>query len=416
MSQSTPTQVPFADHRADFPILSRTVYGKPLVYLDNAASAQKPEVVIEAIERYFRSEHANVHRGVHFLSASATGHYEAARERSRQLLNAPSAAEVIFTKGCTEAVNLVANGLSLQPGDVVLVSQMEHHSNIVPWQLAAKRAGAQVIPIPITDSGEIDQEAYRDLLKAHPVRLVGVVHISNSLGTINPIREMAAEAHAHGALFLADGAQAVPHQHVDVQDLDVDFYTVSGHKMYGPTGIGLLYGKRAVLERMEPYQGGGDMIRTVSFDGTTFAEIPAKFEAGTPPISEAIGLAATIDYLEGLTGNLSDSYAAIAGHEEALRAHAEAELTKIEGVRIIGTAPNKAAVVSFVLAGVHPHDIGTILDHEGIAIRVGHHCCMPVMRRLGVPATARASFSLYNTHEEVEALVQGVRRVKEMFS
>lgn len=404
--------------RSDFPILASQVHGKPLVYLDNAASSQRPSRVIEATDRFYRTRNANVHRGVHALSVAATDDYEASREKLRVFLNAEALGEVIFTKGCTEAINLVAYSLDLGPGDVVLVSQMEHHSNIVPWQLT----GAAVKPIKITDQGEIDLDSYRQLLSEGGVKVVSVVHVSNSLGTVNPIREMADLAHAHGAVFVSDGAQAAPHQLVDVRALGVDFYTVSGHKMYGPTGIGVLCGKRELLEKMRPYQGGGDMIRTVSFERTTFAELPAKFEAGTPNIAGSIGLGAAVDYLSSLgTGGdlragLETAFEAIHRHESELLEHAESEFRRLGGIRITGTAPEKASVLGFTIEGVHPHDVGTLLDAEGVAIRTGHHCCQPLMKRLGVPATARASFAFYNTHQEVETLVKAVRKVKEMFA
>lgn len=425
--------------RRDFPILARLVNGRPLVYLDNGATAQKPQAMMDALNDYWQDTNANIHRGVHYLSQKATKQFDDTRVKVQTFLNAKHPEEVLFTKGCTESINLVATCLfsgasaagtgvpnataKLNPGDVILVSTMEHHSNIVPWQLLADRHGASVKPIPITDAGEIDLEAYETLLTQNPVRMVGIVHVSNSLGTVNPIQQMVEMAHRHGALVLVDGAQAGPHVPIDVQDLDADFYTLSCHKIYAPTGVGVLYGKRDLLEAMPPYQGGGDMIRTVSFERTTFAPLPAKFEAGTPDIAGVIGLGATIDYLASLApgeettlrARLRNSYAAFAQHEDALLEYATQRLLEVPGVRIYGTAPQKAGVLSFVLQGVHPHDIGTILDSEGLAVRTGHHCCMPVMTRYQIPATARASFALYNTTEEADALVAAVRKVKEMF-
>lgn len=405
--------------RDDFPILATVAHGHPLAYLDNAATSQKPRAVLDALDRYWTTQNANVHRGVHYLSQLATTEYEAAREKIRLLLNAASTKEVILTKGCTEGINLVASCLRFSEGDTILVSTMEHHSNIVPWQLAAERSGARVVPIPITDAGEIDLDAYARLLREHRVKMVGVVHVSNSLGTINPVREIVRMAHEAGALALVDGAQAGPHTLIDVQDIDADFYTLSCHKIYAPTGVGVLYGKQALLEAMPPYHGGGDMIRTVSFEGTTYAGLPAKFEAGTPNVAGVIGLGAAIDYVAGLGGSgregLKAAFDAIHAQEVALAARATSQLEEIPGLRITGTAEEKAGIVSFVMDGAHPHDIGTILDQDGIAIRAGHHCCMPLMRRLGVPATARASFAFYNTMEEVDRLVDAVRKVREMF-
>lgn len=443
--------------RGDFPILGTQANGRPLVYLDNAATSQKPQAVLDVLNRYWTEQNANVHRGVHHLSQIATKEFDAARVKIRVFLNAASEKEVILTKGCTEGVNLVASVLSsgldapigapsLRAGDTIVVTTMEHHSNIVPWQLAAQRVGAQVIPIPISDAGEVDLEAYARLLKEHRVRMVGVVHVSNSLGTINPVKEMVRMAHDVGALTLVDGAQAGPHHLIDVQDLDADFYTLSCHKIYAPTGIGVLYGKEELLQSLPPYQGGGDMIRTVSFERTTYAPLPAKYEAGTPNVAGVIGLGAAIDYLRGgmafqamgiqghpapdpdsarmaeephgLEGRatLAASLSAIEAREAMLVRRATERLLEIPGLKITGTAREKASIVAFTLEGAHPHDIGTILDQEGIAIRAGHHCCMPLMRRLGVPATARASFAFYNTEEEVDALVGAVRKVKEMFA
>ena len=430
--------------RGEFPILSVSARGKKLVYLDNAATSQKPLAVIEALDEYWTEANSNVHRGVHFLSERATEGFERARETVRRFLNAREASEVIFTKGCSEGINLVATSLGrysmgasstgtqggttnnvlpkIGKGDTILVSTMEHHSNIVPWQMLAELTGASVKPITINDAGEIDLDAYATLLKENRVKVLGIVHISNSIGTINPVKHMAKMAHDAGALVLVDGAQAGPHWLVDVQDLDADFYTLSCHKMYAPTGIGVLYGKRALLEALPAYQGGGSMIRTVSFDETTYAEIPAKFEPGTPNIAGVIGLGAAIEYVEKLGASNSDRRSleeamhGIHDHERLLAGRAEQMLSDIPGVRIVGTARDRAGIVSFVIQGVHPHDIGSVLDSEGIAIRTGHHCCMPLMKRFGVPATARASFAFYNTLGEVDALVAGVRKVKEMFT
>jgi cysteine desulfurase / selenocysteine lyase len=420
--------------RGDFPILGRSVNGKPLVYLDNAATSQKPQAVLDALDAYWTTTNANVHRGVHFLSQEATRQFDDARERIRVLLNAREAAEIILTKGCTEGINLVAQSWArnnLREGDEILVSAMEHHSNIVPWQIVAQQTGAIVRPIPITGSAEIDLDAYRTLLQSGRVRMVGIVHVSNSLGTINPVKEIVRLAHEHGALVLVDGAQAGPHLLIDVQDLDADFYTLSCHKIYAPTGVGVLYGKRALLEAMPPYQGGGDMIRTVSFEGTTYAELPAKFEPGTPNIAGVIGLGAAISYLlsispspvSGAEGQdpvrldrlaLKATFEQIQTQEQALLARATSLLAEIPGVRIIGSPQHRAGILPFVMENAHPHDIGTILDSEGIAIRAGHHCCMPLMKCLGVPATARASFAFYNTLEEADALARGVRKVQEV--
>jgi cysteine desulfurase/selenocysteine lyase len=417
--------------RNDFPILRRTVRGKPLVYLDNAATSQKPEAVIETVDRFYRESNANIHRGVHWLSQEATRMYDEARERVRVLLNAAESRECIMTKGCTEGINLVASCLTtmgvLGEGDTVLLSTMEHHSNIVPWQIAAEKVGAKVVPIPITDSGEVDMDAYQRLLAEHRVKVVGIVHVSNSLGTVNPVKEIVRLAHEAGALAMVDGAQAGPHLAVDVQDIDADFYTLSCHKIYSPTGVGVLYGKRSLLEAMPPYHGGGDMIRTVSFEKTTYAELPMKFEAGTPHMAGVIGLGAAIGYLASLSGwnsksesglreSLVQTFDAIHAHELRLAKRAEEQLSSVPGLRLTGTAPDKSGIVAFTMEGAHPHDIGTILDMEGIAIRAGHHCCMPLMKRLNVPATARASFALYSTEEEVEALVGGVRKVRELLA
>jgi cysteine desulfurase / selenocysteine lyase len=423
--------------RADFPILTQEARGKPLVYLDNAATSQKPQRVLDTLDVYWRETNANVHRGVHFLSAKATKQFDEARETVRRFMNVRDTSEIIFTKGCTEGINLVATclarGLSsketggepsklkLQAGDEILLSTMEHHSNIVPWQIAAEQTGAIVRPIPVNDAGEILLDEYEAMLSER-VKVVGVVHVSNSLGTINPVKRMIERAHRYGALVLVDGAQAGPHHVVDVQDLDADFYTLSCHKIYAPTGIGVLYGKRALLDALPPYHGGGDMIRTVSFDGTVYADPPAKYEAGTPNVAGVIGLAAALEYLESLAPEEGDgrridrAMELVSAHERRLMELASNRLSEIAGLRLIGTAKEKAGIVSFVMDQAHPHDIGTVLDMEGVAIRAGHHCCMPLMKRLGVPATARASFALYNTEEEVEALVQAVIKVKEMFA
>jgi cysteine desulfurase / selenocysteine lyase len=398
--------------RADFPILATTAHGKPLVYLDSAATSQKPRAVIDRLERYYTTENANVHRGVYDLSERATAEYEKAREKARGFLNAASTREIVFVRGTTEGINLVASSWGrprLQPGDEVLVSAMEHHSNIVPWQLVCEERGAAVRVIPMNRRGALLLEEYQGLLTDR-TRIVAVAHVSNSLGTINPIADMVRLAHARGIPVLVDGAQAAPHLPIDVQALGADFYTVSGHKMFGPTGIGVLYGKAERLEAMPPYQGGGDMIRTVTFAKTTYADLPAKFEAGTPHIAGAIGLGAAIDYLGSLDRE------AVAAHERDLLAYATARLPEIPGLQLVGTAAQKASVVSFVMDGIHPHDVGTIVDQEGVAIRTGHHCTQPVMDFFGVPATARASFALYNTRADVDALVAALRKVRKVFS
>jgi cysteine desulfurase/selenocysteine lyase len=398
--------------RADFPILARRVNGKPLVYLDNAATSQKPRSVIEAIDRYYTDENANIHRGVYYLSSRATEAYEGVREKARAFLNAREAREVIFVRGTTEGVNLVASSFGharLERGDEVLVTAMEHHSNIVPWQIICAERGATLRVIPMNQSGELLLDEYERLLSPR-TKLVALVHLSNSLGTINPIAEIAARAHARGAVVLVDGAQAAPHMPVDVQALECDFYTVSGHKMFGPTGIGLLYGRAELLEALPPYQGGGDMIRSVTFEKTTYAPIPAKFEAGTPHIAGVIGLGAAIDYLARL-----DRAAAMA-HEADLLAYAEQRLGAVPGVRFVGTAARRAGLLSFVLDGVHAHDVGTIVDQEGVAIRTGHHCTQPVMEFFGVPATARASFAFYNTRADADALAAAVTKVRTLFA
>ena len=398
--------------RAEFPILATTVRGRPLVYLDNAATSQKPGAVIEAVRRYYTTQNANVHRGVYALSEQATAAYEGVREKARAFVNARAVHEIIFVRGTTEGVNLVASSwgkANLRPGDEVLVSAMEHHSNIVPWQIACDAVGASLRVIPMNQRGELQLEEYERLLGG-PVKLVAVAHISNSLGTINPVAEMTRLAHARGALVLVDGAQGAPHLPIDVQALGADFYTVSGHKMYGPTGIGLLYGRQELLEAMPPYQGGGDMIKSVTFARTTFADPPARFEAGTPHIAGVIGLGTAIDYLQGLDRE------AVEAHEQDLLEHATASLAGIPGVRLVGTAARKAAVVSFVVDGVHAHDVGTILDQDGVAVRTGHHCAQPVMDFFGVPATARASFACYNMRAEVDALAAAVQKVRRVFA
>jgi cysteine desulfurase/selenocysteine lyase len=398
--------------RAEFPILNRAVNGRPLVYLDSAATSQKPRTVLEAITRYYECDNANIHRGVHYLSQRATEGYEAARETVRQFVNAADASGIIFVRGATEGINLVAQSYGrthVRSGDEVLVTALEHHSNIVPWQLLCEEKGARLRVVPIHDNGELALDAFASLLTPR-TKIAAVAHVSNALGTINPVRQIVQMAHGHGIPVLVDGAQAVPHLAVDVQALDCDFYVFSAHKVYGPTGIGVLYGKSALLEAMPPYQGGGDMIRSVTFEKTTYNNLPHKFEAGTPDISGVIGLGAALEYMNRL--GLDN----IAAHEHDLLADATRALSEIPGVRLIGTAREKAGVLSFVMEGIHPHDIGTILDQEGIAIRTGHHCAQPLMERFEVPATARASFGMYNTQGEVRALVKGLHRVREVFA
>jgi len=397
--------------RADFPILDLQVNGKPLVFLDNAASSQMPQVVIDRLVQYQTAEHANIHRGVHYLSETATLAYEGARRKVQRFINAKEEREVIYTRGTTDAINLVMQGYGrafLGEGDEIIVSQLEHHSNIVPWQMLCEEKGTKLRVIPCNDAGELLLDEYAKLF-SDKTKFVAITHVSNALGTINPVKEMIATAHSHGVPVLVDGAQAVPHMKVDVQDLDCDFYAFSGHKMCGPTGIGILYGKAKLLEKMKPYQGGGDMILSVTFEKTTYNVIPHKFEAGTPPIAAGIGLGATIDYLESI------GIDRIAAHEHELLEYATDAFKTLKGVRIVGTAKNKAAVLSFVVQGVHPHDVGTILNEDGVAVRTGHHCAQPVMQRFGIPATARASFYLYNTMQEVDALVAGIRRVQKIF-
>lgn len=397
--------------RQDFPILQREVYGRPLIYLDNAATTQKPRSVVEAISNEYFSTNANVHRGVHFLSQKATDLHEAARERVRQFINARSTAEVLFTRGTTESLNLVASSFGeafLKEGDEVIVSVMEHHSDIVPWQLLRERKGIVIRVIPMDDSGRLDLEAYERLFSER-TRLVCVVHVSNVLGTVNPVKQMAATAHAHGAYMLVDGAQSIPHFKVDVQDLDCDFLTFSGHKIYGPTGIGVLYGRESLLEKMPPYQGGGEMIARVTFDHTTYESLPYKFEAGTPDYVGTHALAAAIDYVEALGMD------EIAAHERRLTQYAMERLGAMKDMHLYGTTPDKDAVVAFNVGNIHPLDLGTLLDRLGIAIRTGHHCAQPLMQRCGVEGMARASFALYNTMDEIDKLAEGIERVSKMF-
>ncbi|HJS46502.1 MAG TPA: SufS family cysteine desulfurase [Gemmatimonadales bacterium] len=400
------------DCRQDFPILSQRVHGKRLAYLDSAASAQKPHAVLEAMAAFHATAYANIHRGVHTLAERATVAYEGARARVARFVGADDPAEVVFVRGTTEAINLVANSwgaANLAPGDVVLVTELEHHANIVPWQLLAARTGIRLVPCPVTDAGDVDLAAWERLLDAGPVKLAAFLHVSNAIGTVNPAREMAAMARARGARVLVDAAQAVSHRATDVRALGADFLCFSGHKVYGPTGIGALWARRELLEAMPPWQGGGDMIRSVSFAGTTFADPPNRFEAGTPAIAEAVGLAAALDWLEGV------GLERVAAHEHALVAEAVERLAGVPGLRLVGTPRERASVVSFVMDGVHPHDIGQLLDEEGVAVRVGHHCAQPAMARFGVPATARASFAAYSSAEDVDQLVGGLARVREVF-
>jgi cysteine desulfurase/selenocysteine lyase len=397
--------------RADFPLLGRNIHGKPLVYLDSAASSQRPLAVLRAVEHYETSLHANVHRGVHSLSQWATDAYERSRDTVRRFINARSSREIVFVRGATEAINLVANSWGrghLKAGDEVLITYLEHHANIVPWQIICAATGAVLRAAPITDIGELDMAAFRQMLTAR-TKLVAVAHVSNALGTVLPVQEIVRLAHAQQIPVLLDGAQAVAHASVDVQALDCDFYAFSGHKVYGPTGIGVLYGRESLLASMPPWQGGGDMILSVTIESSTYNELPGKFEAGTPNISGAVGLGAALEYVDSL------GRAAIAAHEHALLELTTERLRALPGVRLIGTAPGKAAVVSFTMEGIHPHDIGTILDSEGIAIRTGHHCAMPLMQFYGLPATARASFGCYNDQHDVERLIQGLRKVRELF-
>jgi len=398
--------------RADFPILGITVNDKPLVYLDNAASSQMPRQVIDRLVHYQTKQHANIHRGVHYLSEVATSEFEVARRKLQHFINAREEREVIFTSGTTEAINLVMHGYGRKyicAGDEIILTTLEHHANIVPWQMLAEEKGARIRVVPVNDAGELLVNEYEKLFNER-TRFVAVTHVSNALGSINPVKEMIAFAHARGVPVLVDGAQAAPHTAVDVQDLDCDFYAFSGHKLCGPTGIGILYGRASILEDMQPFKGGGDMILSVTFEKTTYNTIPHKFEAGTPPIAAAIGLGAAVDYLSGIGMD------AIAAHEHALLKYATDQVQSMPGVRIIGTAGQKAAVLSFAVNGVHPHDIGTLLNQEGIAVRTGHHCAQPVMQRFKVPATSRASFAFYNTLEEVDALVAGIRNVQKIFT
>ena len=397
--------------RAEFPILDQTVNDRPLVYLDNGATSQKPRRVIDAIRRYYETDNANVHRGLHALSERATNDYEGARDTVRAFLNAADRREIVFVRGATEGLNLVAQSWArprLRPGDEIVVTTMEHHSNIVPWQLVCRQTGARLRVAPIHDSGELDMEAFSKLVNER-TRIVAVAHVSNALGTINPVREIIATAHDAGAIAVLDGAQAAAHGAVDVRALGCDFYVFSSHKCYGPTGMGVLYGRTELLEEAEPYQGGGDMIRTVSFEESTWNDLPYKFEAGTPNIAGTVGLGAAIEFMSDLGMD------AIAAHEHEILEYATEVLGELEGVRIIGTASAKAGIVSFVVDGVHPHDVGTIVDQHGVAVRAGHHCAMPLMRRFKVPATTRASLAVYNTRADIDALVAGLRKVKEIF-
>jgi cysteine desulfurase/selenocysteine lyase len=397
--------------RKDFPILERSINGRPLIYLDSAASSQRPVQVLRAIEAYETHSHANVHRGVHALSQAATEAFEGARERIRRYINAQSTREIIFVRGTTEGVNLVAQSYArprFKPGDEILITGLEHHANIVPWQMVCEQTGCTLKVAPIDRRGELVFEEFQKLLSPR-TKLVAVAHVSNALGTVLPLKRIIDAAHAHGAVVLVDGAQAIPHSKVDVRALGCDFYTFSSHKIYGPTGVGVLYGREELLAAMPPWQGGGDMILTVSFEKTTYNELPWKFEAGTPNISGVVGLAAAMDYVENL------GIEAIAAHEQRLLTLATAQLQQLPGLEIIGTASHKAAVLSFTLQGVHPHDLGTILDTEGVAVRTGHHCAQPVMTFFGIPATARASFGVYNTERDVAALVAGLQKVREVF-
>ncbi|MFN2493226.1 MAG: SufS family cysteine desulfurase [Pyrinomonadaceae bacterium] len=398
--------------REDFPVLRQVVNGKPLVYLDNAASSQVPQVVIDRGSIYLEDEHSNIHRGVHYLSQKATTAYEGAREKVKRFINAREAKECIFVRGATEGINLVMHGYGrrfIGAGDEIIISAMEHHANIVPWQMLCEEKGAILRVIPMNDAGELLLDEYDALLNER-TKFVAFTHVSNALGTINPVRKMIDQAHKYGVPVLIDGAQSAPHMQVDVQDLDCDFYALSGHKMFAPTGSGVVYGKSELLEKMNPFQGGGDMIRSVTFEKTTYADLPNKFEAGTPAIASQIGLGAAIDYLNSIDRKKA------AKHEQDLLRYATRRLTEIEGVRIVGTAREKTSVLSFVIDDIHPHDIGTILDQEGIAVRAGHHCAQPVMQRFNIPATARASFAFYNTKEEVDVLARTIEKVVEIFS
>ena len=411
-AHSVAARLDVARVRAEFPILAARVHGKPLVYLDNAATTQKPRAVLDAIIEYYTTENANIHRGVHYLSQQATEAYERAREKVARFLNAASPHEIIFVRGATEGINLVAQSFgrsAMRPGDEVLVTGMEHHSNIVPWQLLAEQTGIVLRVAPITDTGELDLAAFERLI-GERTRLISVVHLSNALGTVNPIRRITALAHSRGIPVLVDGAQSAPHLAVDVRALDCDFFAFSGHKLFGPTGIGVLYGREALLDRMPPWQGGGDMISSVTFERSTWAGLPAKFEAGTPHIAGAIGLGAAIEWLSAINLDV------VAGYEAELLRYATAVVGDVPGVTLIGTAPQRASILSFAVDSVHAHDVGQVLDLEGVAIRAGHHCAQPVMQRFGVPATARASFALYNTRADVDALVAGLHKVKQVFA
>jgi cysteine desulfurase/selenocysteine lyase len=397
--------------RQDFPLLQQRIRGKPLVYLDNAATSQKPQSVIDAVTRFYASENANIHRGVHYLSERATDAYDQVREKVARFLNARSSREIIFTRGTTEGINLVAQSYgrpTLKPGDDIVITAMEHHSNIVPWQLVCEQTGARLRAAPFNDAGELDVHAFERLLSDR-TRLVSIVHVSNALGTVNPVKRLIALAHDRGIPVLLDGAQSAPHLGIDVQELDCDFFAFSGHKLYGPTGVGVLYGRESLLEQMPPYQGGGDMIASVTLERSTWAPLPAKFEAGTPMIAQVMGLGAALDYVTelGLDG--------ISSWEQQLLSYATGRVIGIEGLKLIGTATNKASILGFTLEGVHPHDIGAILDDSGVAIRAGHHCAQPVMRHFGIPATARASFAFYNTRAEVDVLADALVEIKRMF-
>jgi len=403
---------PIVDCRADFPALHQDVNGCPLVYLDNAASSQQPSSVIEAVANYHSHDHANVHRGVHTLSERATDAYEGARDKLQSFISASSRSEIVLTSGTTESINLVAQSFcrpKLAAGDKIVITHLEHHSNIVPWQLVCEQTGAELLVAPMNQDGEVDNESLENLL-ADDVCMLAIAHVSNALGTINPVKEIIAKAHALNIPVLLDGAQGVPHMRIDVQELDCDFYAFSGHKMFGPTGVGVLYGRETLLDAMPPYQGGGDMILEVSFDGTIYNELPYKFEAGTPNISGVIGLGAAIDYL------ISVGMANIAQHEEQLLEYMTEELKQVEGMRLFGTAKNKASVQSFLVDDIHSHDLGTILDHQGVAIRTGHHCAMPVMKFFGISGTARASLALYNNREDIDRLVEAVDRARALFA
>ena len=413
LAESTVSQNKFdvARIREDFPVLRQKIHGKPLVYFDNGATSQKPQVVIDALARYYSAENSNIHRGVHHLSERATAAYEAARDKIRGFINAGSDKEIIFVRGTTEAINLVAQSYGrsfLRAGDEIIVSAMEHHSNIVPWQMLCEQVSAHLRVIPINHDGEIVMDEYRRLLNDR-TKFVSVTHVSNALGTIAPVKEMVALAHQRSIPVLLDGAQAVPHLKVDVQELGCDFYAFSGHKMFGPTGVGVLFGRQELLEKMPPYQGGGDMISLVTFEKTHYNVLPYKFEAGTPHIAGGIGLGAAIDYLQGL------DWDRLSTHEHELLSYATEALAEFKPARLIGTAKEKAGVISFVIDHIHAHDVGTILDQEGVAVRAGHHCAMPVMQRFGVPATTRASFAFYNTTEEIDVMVRGLHRVLKVF-